>query len=160
VLFSILLQDPVQKIRNSAAWTFGKIAESLTHYCLNPHIRDHLLSNLLAVFDMKIPRASSHICWALINLTDKGQLELNGEQFDQIIEKLLLLAYSDQSTSDSVANLRVSSYAAIGALIEKIPVNGQTEIVIANKVEKFVTMLGQIANNDPANEDNKIFLTP
>jgi hypothetical protein len=59
-----------------------------------------------------------------------------------------------------VANLRVASYAAIGALIEKIPVNGQTEILIANKVEKFVTMLGQIANNDPANEDNKIFLTP
>jgi hypothetical protein len=52
-------------------------------------------------------------------MTEGGRFELNGQQYDMIIESLLAQAYSDVSTIDSMANLRVAAYAAIGSLIEK-----------------------------------------
>ena len=77
IMLQLLTQDPVVKIRETTAWTFGRICEVLTDYVLNPQIRDTVLSCLLAALEVSNAKTVSHICWAIINLSDGGSLHLS-----------------------------------------------------------------------------------
>lgn len=135
------------KIRETTAWTFGKICELLTSYVLNAQVRDTVVNYLMNAMTGGTPKTCAHICWAFINLAEGGDFQITGDQFNGLIEKLLELAYSQQS-ADHGANVRVAAYAAIGTLIEKCSMRNDPSITsaIQNKIERFINMLSQTTN--------------
>lgn len=116
----------------------------LTPYVLHVQVRDTVINFLITALSNGTAKTCAHICWAFINLAEGGDFQINGEQFNHIIEKLLDLAYSQQST-DNGANVRVAAYAAIGTLIERCGNSGDPSVTTAiqSKIEKFINMLGQ-----------------
>ena len=60
------------KIRETTAWTFGKICEVLTQYMRNAQVRDIVITYFMNAMNGGTPKICDHICWAFINLAEGG----------------------------------------------------------------------------------------
>jgi importin subunit beta-1 len=139
------LKDPSALVKDTAAWTIGRIC-SLVPGCINADTLDPLLQSLHGSLK-DVPKVSANVCWAIHNLASALDLEdgvttspISG-YFEGLIRELL--ATTDRPDANE-GNLLCSAWEAINVLIhtaapDVYPLVGQL-------VPLFLEKLGQTLN--------------
>lgn len=64
-----LMRDPSTVVRDSAAWTVGRICELLPDEAINPLYLDHLLEQMMVCLVAE-PRVAANSCWVSARQTN------------------------------------------------------------------------------------------
>lgn len=150
------LQDTVPQVKDTAAWTLGRICQQLT-FAIPHTLFDKLVFGLVAGLQDS-PRIASNCCWALMNL---GQ-ELNKQEDHTLATTQLsnyfegictaLLRVCDQPENE--ANCRTSAYEALAILATHAPADSMQTVynlmtAMLDRLESSVTapVVGQDERN-------------
>ncbi|KAK3747939.1 hypothetical protein RRG08_041776 [Elysia crispata] len=157
-----LLKDPSVVVRDTAAWTVGRVCEILPESVFHEKILKPLLS---ALGDGLVaePRVASNVCWAFSSLAEAAyenaeQPEDDSEPetyclsefFDKIVDKLLETA--DRSDSNQ-HNLRNAAYEALMELVKNSPKDcygmvQRTTVIILERLKRVLSMEGTIQSTN------------
>lgn len=105
-----MMTDNVTAVKDTAAWTLGRVCE---------HLLDHALPFLQSLVQVLLqglqdsPRVASNCAWALINLSEGVNESDVSPFFDPIITALMQTADAPGQSP----NLAASAYEAIGAFV-------------------------------------------
>lgn len=83
-----LLKDTSVVVRDTAAWTIGRICELLPESVLNPQILDPLINSLLDGLTNE-PRVASNVCWVSHELKQHYRYALPGLLYRYALPGLL-----------------------------------------------------------------------
>ncbi len=72
-----LMQDPSMVVRDSAAWTVGRVCELLPDEAINPLYLDTLLDQMMRCLAAE-PRVAANSCWVSSHTCSKSQRVLFG----------------------------------------------------------------------------------
>ncbi|XP_038048921.1 importin subunit beta-1-like [Patiria miniata] len=164
-----LLRDESVVVRDTVAWTLGRICELLPEAILNDKIFPQLLEALVVSLDAE-PRVAANICWAFSSLAESAyETALRGmpeegeptsyclsSSFEVITKKLVTTA--DRSDAHQ-ANLRNAAYEALMELMKNSAqdcypvIQGVTKIVLERikvilQMESHVHSSERIQYND------------
>ncbi|KAG0793841.1 hypothetical protein G6F62_008345 [Rhizopus arrhizus] len=151
-----MMKDNVVHVKDTVAWTLGRICELLIH-CIKPEIH---LNDLLAalVFGLQdSPRIVGNCCWSLMNLAeqlgpvpgDEAPTSPLSVFFEGIITALL--QFTDRA--DNEANCRTSAYEAISTLAmysanDCIQTVQGVVLTVLDRLETTMAMENQILDAD------------
>lgn len=149
-----LMYDSNATVRDTAAWTFGRICEIIPRIVIAspyfPKILEALLRGL-----KEAPRLAANVCWALTGLAEAAYDEVATEDdtppqtfaltkyFDFMVECLL---ETTDRTDGAQANLRSAAYEALMELIKNSPLDcyptvQKTTLVILNRMDQLLHMI-------------------
>ena len=124
-----LMYDPSVVVRDTAAWTFGRICETVPESAINEQYMKPLLESLL--YGLKAePRVANNVCWAFSGLAeaayeaacvdtdDPPQTYCLSPYFEFIIQRLL---EATDRPDGAQANLRAAAYEALMEMIKNSP---------------------------------------
>ena len=127
-MFIHLLKDASVTVRDTAAWTIGRICESVPEAVVNETLLQPLLEGLVVGLAGE-PRVATNSCWALSSIAvaamelarprDDEEAEPDtyclSKYFEPIVEKLLA---TTERQDGSQSNLRSSAYEALMEMIK------------------------------------------
>ena len=150
-----LLEDQVETVRQTAAWSISKICEFHCEVVAQQFIFNQLVPKLVRSLKDK-PKIACHCCWALINLIDNTthQKLFTKDHVELLLEELLTAAYRVDAP-DTEHNLQLASYSAITTLLEKAP--DECIPLIENKIPQFVNLLKETTQT-PSSEPLQSFI--
>lgn len=168
-MFIELLKDPSVIVRDTAAWTIGRICETVPEAVFNESSLQPLLEGL--VFGLSAePRVATNACWALSSIAiaamDFARPQEDEEAtpdtyclskyFEAIVEKLLT---TTERPDGNLNNLRSSAYEALMEMIKNSPKDcyttvQKTTIVILGRLENVIQFENNIQNS---NERRQVF---
>lgn len=140
------MQDPVVNVKDTVAWTLGRVCELLPG-CIkhDVHLHDLVASLLQGLQDN--PRIVGNCCWSLMNLAEQlGPSPDSGEAtspvspyFEGIVSALLQFT----KRGDNEANCRTSAYEAVSSLImysasDCIPMVQKVVLTILDRLEASI----------------------
>lgn len=153
-----LLKDPSVVVRDTAAWTVGRICEILPNSVLHEACLTPLLNALVEGLVAE-PRVASNVCWAFSSLAeaayDNAEHPEDGSEpetyclsnyFETIVERLLQTA---ERPDGNQHNLRNAAYEALMELVKNSPKNcyvivQKTTVIILERLERVLSMEGAI----------------
>jgi len=142
-LFVNLLKDDSVVVRDTAAWTIGRLCELMPEVVINEQWMVSLLNNLVDGLRSE-PRVASNVCWAFSSLAEAAYDKAAGDDggdpqttplspfFEPIVERLL---ETTDRTDGTAANLRSAAYEA---LMEMIKNSAQDNYVTVQKTTKVI----------------------
>ncbi|XP_022105978.1 importin subunit beta-1-like isoform X2 [Acanthaster planci] len=155
----LLLNDKSVVVRDTVAWTLGRICELLPETVLNDVVFPTLLQALVQSLDSE-PRVAANICWAFSSLaesayetatrvgTDEGDPETYclSPNFGAIADKLLTTA--DRGDAHQ-ANLRNAAYEALMELMKNsaqdcYPIVQSVTKIIMERIKVILQMESQL----------------
>ncbi|XP_034302242.1 importin subunit beta-1 isoform X3 [Magallana gigas] len=153
-----LLKDASVVVRDTAAWTVGRVCEILPDAVINEQCLQPLLQAMVEGLAAE-PRVASNICWAFSSLAEAAYDSAdtgddNAEPatyclstyFEPIIEKLIQT--TDRSDGNQ-HNLRNAAYEALMEMIKNSPkdcyaIVQKTTLVVLEKLERVLQMENMI----------------
>lgn len=164
-----LMYDSSVVVRDTTAWTFGRICDIIPEAAINKKY----LSTLLECFIKGLkaePRVATNVCWAFIGLSDAAYEAAEGADgetpetyclspyFEYIITQLL--ETTDRADS-AHANLRAAAYEALMDMIKNSPVDcyvivQKTTLVILERLNQVLQMEAHLSNQSDRNHFNDI----
>ncbi|EDW46374.1 importin subunit beta [Drosophila sechellia] len=164
-----LMYDSSVIVRDTIAWTFGRICDIIPEAAIN----ETYLQTLLECFVKSLksePRVAANVCWAFIGLSDaacEAAVTNEGETpetyalspyFEYIITQLL--ETTDRSDG-AQANLRCAAYQALMDMIKNSPLDcylvvQRTTLVILERLNQVMQMETQINNHSDRNQFNDL----
>ncbi len=158
-----LLKDQSVIVRDTAAWTIGRICEAVPEAVVNESILQPLLEGLVIGLSAE-PRVATNSCWALSS-TAVAAMDMARPQddddatpetyclskyFEPIVEKLLA---TTERQDGSQNNLRSAAYEALMEMIKNSPKDcyttvQKTTIVILGRLESVIQLEGNIQNSN------------
>ena len=161
-MFIELLKDQSVIVRDTAAWTIGRICEAIPEAILNENILQSLLEGLVIGLNAE-PRVATNACWALSSIA-VAAMDLarpNDDEdaspdtyclskyFEPIVEKLLA---TTERQDGSQSNLRSAAYEALMEMIKNSPKDcyttvQKTTIVILGRLENVIQLESSIQNS-------------
>ncbi|CAO3590196.1 unnamed protein product [Absidia cylindrospora] len=159
-----MMQDPVVNVKDTVAWTLGRVCEFLPG-CIKPEVHLHGLVTSLLHGLQDNPRIVGNCCWSLMNLAEQLG-PLSGTQaptstmsayFEGIVTALLQFT----ETSDNEANSRTSAYEAVSSLIiysanDCIPMVQKVVLAILDRLEASLALENQILDADDRAEHSEL----
>ncbi|XP_028402951.1 importin subunit beta-1-like [Dendronephthya gigantea] len=157
-----LMHDPSTVVRDSAAWTVGRVCELLPDEAINPAYLNRLLEQMLTCLSAE-PRVAANSCWAFSSLaeaalenaknqcgTDEPNTFALSESFTKIINDLFIVTNRPDGNQ---ANLRSAAYEAIMEMIKNSPKDcymcvQSTTLVILERLQQVLQLEGQITSTD------------
>ncbi|PVV02127.1 hypothetical protein BB560_003428 [Smittium megazygosporum] len=148
-----MVTDPVLHVRDTAAWTLGRISE-LQINCINLDIHLNLMITALTVGLKESPRVVANCCWALMNLSTQLCV-LDGETYplSPYVEHILtaLMQVTESNTNES--NSRNSAYEAIATIIstsakDTFHVVARLSLAILDRLESTISAFTQVVGHD------------
>lgn len=143
-----MMQDPVVNVKDTVAWTLGRVCEILPS-CIKPDLH---LPQLIAALIQGLhdnPRIIGNCCWSLMNLAEQlGPIPGNEEPtcvlspyFEGIVTSLLQFT----ERNDNEANCRTSAYEAVSSLImysasDCIPMVQKVVLSILERLQASIAM--------------------
>lgn len=125
-----LMYDSSVVVRDTVAWTFGRICEIIPDAAINEAHLEKLLESLLNGLAAE-PRVAANVCWAFTGLAEASyeNAEVADENsqpetycmskyFDVIIERLLI---TTDRPDGAQANLRPAAYEALMEMVKNSP---------------------------------------
>ncbi|KAF9115410.1 karyopherin beta [Mortierella sp. AM989] len=159
-----MMTDPVIKVKDTTAWTLGRVSQSLVE-CIKPDVHlQPLIEALVRGLDDS-NRIVSNCCLSLMNLAE----QLEGEQgsdsptslmspfFDGIITALMRI--TGRSTNEAFS--RTSAYEAISILVshsakDTFPTISALATTILDRLEQSIAVQNQIIGIDERNSHNEL----
>lgn len=114
-----MMKDSVVHVKDTVAWTLGRICELLIH-CIKPELHMNALIGALVFGLQDSPRIVGNCCWSLMNLAEQlGPIpgdEAPSSPMSPFFEGIIhaLLQFTERSNNE--ANCRTSAYEAISTL--------------------------------------------
>ena len=153
-----LMYDVNVIVRDTTAWTFGRICEVIPQAVISEQFLGPLLKSLLDNLKTE-PRVASNVCWAFTGLSQAAyDAALNEDDdpesyclsiyFDTIVQSLLQATERDDG---NVSNLRAAAYEALMEMIKNSPNNcyasvQKTTIVILDRLAMVLSVDANVQN--------------
>lgn len=125
-----MLNDPSVVVRDTTAWTIGRVCENASAAALNPQYLPTLLQELTKALTME-PRVATNVCWALSSLAQAAYEEAQmgnanttpetyalSPYFEGIINKVL---EASERSDGMQSNLRGAAYEALMEMMKNSP---------------------------------------
>ncbi|XP_033729110.1 importin subunit beta-1-like isoform X1 [Pecten maximus] len=154
-----LLKDSSVVVRDTGAWTVGRVCEMLPDAVINEQCLNPLLVALVEGLTAE-PRVSSNICWAISSLAEAAydtaaeaaeegsepQTYCLSTYFETIVEKLIIT--TDRADGNQ-HNLRNAAYEALMEMIKNSPkdcyaIVQKTTVIILEKLNRVLQMENMI----------------
>lgn len=159
-----MMKDSVVHVKDTVAWTLGRICELLIE-CIKP---GHYLNELVAALVYGLqdsPRIVGNCCWSLMNLAEQLGPAIGEEKgtstlsvfFEGIITALLQFT----ERGDNESNCRTSAYEAISTLAmysanDCIPTVQRIVLAVLDRLETSMAMESQILDADDRAEHSEL----
>ncbi|XP_017005381.1 importin subunit beta [Drosophila takahashii] len=164
-----LMYDSSVIVRDTTAWTFGRICDIIPEAAINKTYLQTLLECFVKSLKSE-PRVAANVCWAFIGLSDaafEAAVTTEGETpetyalspyFEYIITQLL--ETTDRSDG-AQANLRSAAYEALMDMIKNSPLDcylvvQRTTLVILERLNQVMQMETQINNHSDRHQFNDL----
>ncbi|CAB0002025.1 unnamed protein product [Nesidiocoris tenuis] len=163
-----LMYDSSVVVRDTAAWTFGRICEIVPEAATNETFLKPLLKSLIDGLKAE-PRVAANVCWAFTGLAEASyeQAEVDGVQpetyvlspyFEFLVQNLL---ETTDRPDGAQANLRSAAYEALMELIKNSPKDcygtvQRTTMVILERLNQVLAMEHQIQNHSDRAQFNDL----
>lgn len=149
-----LMKDPNVAVRDSTAWTIGRICELIPEAVLNQTYLNPLLDALVQGLASE-PRVAANVCWAFNSLAeaafenaDRADEETEPKTyilspyFEGIVKKLLETTERPDGNS---ANLRSAAYEALMELVKNSPKDcyqwvQSTTVIILSRIQQILQL--------------------
>ncbi|XP_076643580.1 importin subunit beta Fs(2)Ket isoform X1 [Halictus rubicundus] len=149
-----LMYDDSVAVRDTAAWTFGRICEIIPEAAINETYLKPLLEALVNGLKAE-PRVAANVCWAFTGLAEasyeSAESSEHGEQpdtycmsqyFDYIVQRLL---ETTDRPDGAQANLRSAAYEALMEMVKNSPRDcyvtvQKTTMVILERLQQVLQM--------------------
>lgn len=159
-----LLKDSSVVVRDTAAWTVGRVCELLPDSVIDEKTLNSLLHALVEGLTAE-PRVASNVCWAFSSLaeaaydnadtTDENaepQTYCLSSYFETVVEKLLVT--TDRSDGNQ-NNLRNAAYEALMEMVKNSPkdcyaIVQKTTLIILEKLDRVLQMENIMVASDKA----------
>ncbi|XP_054282000.1 importin subunit beta-1-like isoform X2 [Macrosteles quadrilineatus] len=156
-----LMYDSSVVVRDTAAWTFGRICEIIPEAAINENYLKPLLESLVNGLKAE-PRVATNVCWAFTGLAEAAYEAVEGneegaqpetyclsEYFDFIIARLL---ETTDRPDGAQANLRSAAYEALMEMVKNSPADcyvtvQRTTMVILERLNQVLQMENHIQSN-------------
>lgn len=153
-----LLKDPSVVVRDTAAWTVGRMCEILPDAVINEQYLNPLLHSLVEGLSAE-PRVAANVCWAFSSLAEaayenaevaEGESEpatyCLSSYFDPIVQNLL---ETTDRADGNANNLRSAAYEALMEMVKNSPKDcyvtvQKTTMVILERLQRVLQMEGYI----------------
>lgn len=157
-----LLTDGSVVVRDTAAWTVGRVCEILPDAVINENCLNPLLHALIKGLEAE-PRVASNICWAFSSLAEAAfenadNSDENREPdtyclssyFESIVQRLL--ETTDRADGNQ-HNLRNAAYEALMELVKNSPkdcyvIVQRTTVIILERLERVLGMESAIQSTN------------
>ena len=167
------MSDPSVPVKDTAAWTIGRICEFHTQSILPQHWQLLMRApppenpngegeGVLLTGLKDDPRVAANVCWALHNLADQLE-ESRNQQTNPLSPLFITIARALLQASDredaSENNLRCSAYEALNTTLQNAAADTRVHIeqllpVILERLQKTFSM--QIVSNDDKEQQNEL----
>ena len=161
-MFIELLKDPSVIVKDTAAWTIGRICETVPEAVINEKTLQPLLEGLVVGLTAE-PRVATNACWALSSIA-VAAMDLArppeeeditpdtyclSQYFEPIVEKLLA---ATERADGNQNNLRSAAYEALMEMIKNSPKDcyttvQKTTIVILGRLENVIQLENSIQSS-------------
>jgi len=153
-----LMKDTSVVVKDTAAWTIGRVCELIPEAAINPATLQPLLEALVTGLASE-PRVASNVCWAFTSLADAAyeQADCGDEDetpatyclsafFSPIVEKLL---WTTDREDAGASNLRAAAYEAIMEMMKNSPKDcydtvQKTMVIILQRLQQVQQMESHI----------------
>lgn len=169
-----MLNDQSVAVRDTTAWTIGRVCENASEVALSPQYLEPLLTELIKGLTME-PRVAANVCWALTSLTQAAYSQAQNmnpgnepetyclsRYFEAIVAKLL---ETTERPDGIVSNLRGAAYEALMEMMKNSPKDCYTWVqkmtmVILQRIQHILTVsasaLGQPTTSSSQQERNAL----
>merc|ERR1719273_3041640 len=153
-----LMKDNSVVVKDTAAWTIGRVCELIPEAAINPASLQPLLEALVSGLASE-PRVASNVCWAFTSLADAAyeQADCVDEEetpatyclsafFSPIVEKLL---WTTDREDGGTSNLRGAAYEALMEMVKNSPKDcydtvQKTTLIILQRLQQVLQMENHI----------------
>ncbi|KAK9764087.1 karyopherin Kap95 [Basidiobolus ranarum] len=156
-VFIDMMQDPVIHVKDTAAWTLGRICHTLIE-CIKPDVHLNSLVTALVNGLNDSPRIVSNCCWSLMNLSEQlgGDLDAETYPLSPYFEGIITALMRITDTSNNEANARTSAYEAISTFVttssrDCMPIISQLAVAILERLDAAIAQQNQIIGIDEKN---------
>jgi len=153
-----LMKDDITQVKDTTAWTLGRISDVLPDTLKNETTL-HSLVTVVTEGLSDTPRVASNCCWCLMNLAEQLEpedLEVNvtyplSKYFEGIITALLNASQQEQANTE--INFRASIYEAMSTLVSHcskdcLQIVAKLTEVTLQKLDETIMLQNQIVNID------------
>ncbi|XP_013779228.1 importin subunit beta-1-like isoform X1 [Limulus polyphemus] len=155
-----LMSDQSVVVRDTVAWTIGRVCELISEAVINENYLKLLLETLVKGLAAE-PRVASNVCWAFNSLAEAAydaadvpnegaepQTYCLSDYFEIIVFKLL---ETTERPDGSQANLRSSAYEALMEMVKNSPsdcylIVQKTTMIILERLQHVLALEGHIQN--------------
>lgn len=155
-----LMYDTSVVVRDTAAWTFGRICEIIPEAAINETYLKPLLESLVNGLKAE-PRVAANVCWAFTGLAEASYAAAEAEEgeqpdtycmsqfFDFIVQRLL---ETTDRPDGAQANLRSAAYEALMEMVKNSPRDcyvtvQKTTMVILERLQQVLQMETHFQNH-------------
>ncbi|XP_063242784.1 importin subunit beta-1 isoform X2 [Bacillus rossius redtenbacheri] len=166
-----LMHDPSVVVRDTAAWTFGRICEIIPEAAINETYLKPLLESLVTGLKAE-PRVAANVCWAFTGLADASYEHAEGtdegkaqpetyclsQYFEFIVQRLL---ETTDRADGAQANLRSAAYEALMEMVKNSPKDcyvtvQKTTMVILERLQQVLQMESHIQSHSDRAQYNDL----
>lgn len=164
-----LMYDSSVIVRDTVAWTFGRICDIIPEAAINNTYLNPLLESFLKGLKSE-PRVAANVCWAFIGLSEAAYEAAETRDgntpetycltpyFEYIITQLL---ETTDRPDGSQANLRAAAYEALMDMIKNSPndcyvIVQKTTMIILDRLNQVLQMESHIANHNDRHQFNDL----
>ncbi|XP_013772921.1 importin subunit beta-1-like isoform X2 [Limulus polyphemus] len=155
-----LMADQSVVVRDTVAWTIGRVCELISEAVINENYLKPLLETLVKGLSAE-PRVASNVCWAFNSLAeaayDAAEVPNEGAEpqtyclsdyFEVIVHKLL---ETTERPDGNQANLRSAAYEALMEMVKNSPSDcymfvQKTTMIILERLQHVLALEGHIQN--------------
>ncbi|XP_065163099.1 importin subunit beta-1 isoform X2 [Atheta coriaria] len=165
-----LMYDNSVIVRDTAAWTFGRICEIIPEVAINDHFLKPLLESLIRGLKSE-PRVAANVCWAFTGLaeaayenadvneeTNQPDTYVLSQYFEFIVQNLL---ETTDRADGAHANLRPAAYEALMEMVKNSPKDcyitvQRTTMVILERLQQVLQMETHISSHKDRSQYNDL----
>ncbi|KAF7269113.1 hypothetical protein GWI33_017862 [Rhynchophorus ferrugineus] len=166
-----LMYDGSVMVRDTAAWTFGRICEIIPDAAINETFLKPLLESLITGLKAE-PRVAANVCWAFSGLAEAAfeaatcdlvedtapETYCLSQYFEFIVQRLL---EATDRPDGAQANLRPAAYEALMEMIKNSPRDcyvtvQKTTMVILDRLQQVLQMESQISSHSDRSQFNDL----
>lgn len=164
-----LMYDNSVIVRDTAAWTFGRICEMIPEAAISEASLQPMLESFMHGLKSE-PRVAANVCWAFTGLSEAAfdaaepyndkppETYVLSPYFEHIVTQLLETTDRPDGTA---ANLRTAAYEALMEMIKNSPTDcylfvQRTTMVILDRLNQVLQMESHVASNNDRHQFNDL----